>query len=251
MVKGLEKFKEFFQSDAEHFVLIGGSACDLHFEQLGMNFRATQDLDIVLCVEALSGEFVERFWEFIRLGKYTIRQRADGKKEFYRFIAPQEEGYPRMLELFSRRPDVLPFAPHIHLTPIPTDEEISSLSAILLDEEYYRFILSQRRNIDGLSVVSPEGLVVLKARAWMDLCARRMAGYAVDSGNIRKHRNDIIDLLPLVVPRPLPLESGIRKDMVDFLALYKAENIDLKNRMVPRGITKDYLMSVLKILLGL
>ena len=89
-----------------------------------MNFRATQDLDIVLCVEALSREFVESFWEFIRLGQYAIRQRADGKKEFYRFLAPQSEGYPRMLELFSRRPDVLPLAPHIHLTPIPTDEEI-------------------------------------------------------------------------------------------------------------------------------
>ena len=92
---------------------------------------------------------------------------------------------------------------------------------------------------------------MLKARAWMDLRARRMAGYAVDSANIRKHRNDIIDLLPHVVSQPLHLSPGIRKDMADFYALYNAENIDMKNRMVPRGITKDYLMSVLKILLGL
>jgi hypothetical protein len=36
------------------------------------------------------------------------------------------------------------------LTPIPLDEAVSSLSAILLNEVYYAFIMAGRREVDGL-----------------------------------------------------------------------------------------------------
>lgn len=39
-----------------------------------------------------------------------------------------------MIELFSRKPDVLDLPNDAVLTPLPLDEELSSLSAILLDE---------------------------------------------------------------------------------------------------------------------
>ena len=45
-----------------------------------------------------------------------------------------------MLELFSRQPDNFEMPQDAQLTPIPMDEEVSSLSAILLDGEYYQFI---------------------------------------------------------------------------------------------------------------
>jgi hypothetical protein len=41
-------------------------------------------------------------------------------------------------------------APGAHLTPIPIDEAVASLSAILMDEDYYDFVISGRRNVDGL-----------------------------------------------------------------------------------------------------
>lgn len=45
-------------------------------------------------------------------------------------------------------------------------ERISSLSAILLDERYYELLHRHTRDIEGISIVSEEGLIPLKARAW-------------------------------------------------------------------------------------
>lgn len=54
MVKGIEKFREYFSNFSDQYVLIGGSACDISFGIHDTNFRATKDLDIVLIVEALT-----------------------------------------------------------------------------------------------------------------------------------------------------------------------------------------------------
>jgi hypothetical protein len=82
-------------------------------EQKGFDFRATKDLDIILVVEALSADFVRRFWQFIRQGGYSIAQIGEQKK-FYRFIQPKTAGYPKMLELFSRKPDLIADVPDMH-----------------------------------------------------------------------------------------------------------------------------------------
>ena len=81
-----------------------------------------------------------------------------------------------MLELFSRKPDALSIVDESHLTPIPTDEQISSLSAILLEDAYYEFLHSGRRVLDGVPFVGPEHLIPLKAKAWLDLTKRRESG---------------------------------------------------------------------------
>ena len=60
-------------------------------ESMGLNFRATKDLDIVLILEALDVEFVNAFWNFIKEGQYKNRQKSTGKKLFYRFYDPEKE----------------------------------------------------------------------------------------------------------------------------------------------------------------
>lgn len=45
---GLNVFKEYFKDYAEQYVLIGGAACDIIFEEQDTAFRATKDLDMVL-----------------------------------------------------------------------------------------------------------------------------------------------------------------------------------------------------------
>jgi hypothetical protein len=150
MVRGLEVFLAHFRSFNDRFVLIGGSACEMAMLEAGLEFRATKDLDIVLWLEALDEEFVHAFWSFVRSGGYAIQKKSTGKPVFYRFARPKEEGYPFMLELFSRGPDVLDIAEGHHLTPLPMDDEVSSLSAILLDGEYYEFIRSGYKVTDGL-----------------------------------------------------------------------------------------------------
>jgi hypothetical protein len=150
MVKGLEVFREHFQDYADRYLLIGGAACDLAMSAAALPFRATKDLDIVLCVEALDAAFVQTFWEFVRAGGYENQEKATGEKQFYRFQKPTRPDYPFMLELFSRQPDVLQVAEGSHLTPLPVEEEASSLSAILLDNDF----LSQakREAEDGLKL---------------------------------------------------------------------------------------------------
>ena len=85
MIRGMNKFQEHFADFGDQYVLIGGAASDLVMEDAGATFRATKDLDIVLCLEALNQEFAEAFWEFINAGGYQNQQRSTGDKIFYRF----------------------------------------------------------------------------------------------------------------------------------------------------------------------
>lgn len=105
-----------------------------------------------------------------------------------------------MLELFCRAPDGIRLAEGAHLTLIPFNEAAASLAAILLDDEYYKFIISGRKNVDGLPWIGAEQLIPLKARAWLDLTVRKVSGEKIDSRDIRKHGNDIIRLSQLLTP---------------------------------------------------
>ena len=235
MVKGLDIFRERFREYSDQYLLIGGTACDLAMTAAGLEFRATKDLDIVLCIEALDTAFVEAFWAFVREGDYQVQQKAEGDKQFYRFQRPKTEGFPFMLELFSRSPDGLPIAEGSHLTPIPTAEEVSSLSAILMDAEYYGFIRSATKDIDDLPVVGPEGLIPLKARAWLDLSERKAKGDAVDSRDIKKHKNDVFRLYQIVDPEAMSeIPEAVKTDMATFVTQVASEGIDLKALGMPK-----------------
>ena len=102
MVAGAELFRAHFAGHDHQYVLIGGAACELLMGDAGLEFRATKDLDIVLIVEALDPAFSERFWGFVEAGGYEVRERSEGKRILYRFQKPATQGYPAMLELFSR-----------------------------------------------------------------------------------------------------------------------------------------------------
>lgn len=201
MVRGLDVFREHFAGHADQFVLIGGTAATLAMEEAGLEFRATKDLDIVLHIEALTPSFGEVFWNFVEAGGYEIRQASDtGKPVFYRFQKPADERFPVMLELFCRAPEGIKLAEGSRLTPIPVDEAVASLSAILLDDAYYEFIVAGRREVDGLPWVGEDRLIPLKASAWLDLGERQAKGEPVDSKNIRKHANDVLRLSQLLAP---------------------------------------------------
>jgi hypothetical protein len=232
MVKGLDIFRTWFKDHADQYILIGGTAATLTMEEAGLAFRATKDLDIVLHVEALTPAFGEVFWKFIETGGYAIRQASDtGKPIFYRFQKPTDERFPVMVELFARAPDGLLPVEGSQLTPIPLDEAVSSLSAILLDDTYYEFIMTGRREVDGLPWVGEDRLIPLKAIAWLDLTARKEQGEPVDSRDIRKHLNDVLRLAQLFAPATrIPLAEKIAEDMNRFLtALALDTSVDLKS----------------------
>ena len=231
MVRGLEVFKEWFAAYADQYVLIGGTAASLTMEDAGLAFRATKDLDIVLHVEALTPDFGEAFWKFLDAGRYAIRQAGKtGKPIFYRFQKPGDERFPAMVELFARAPDGLDLAEGSQLTPIPLEDTVASLSAILLDDVYYAFIMGGRREVDGLSWIGEDRLIPLKAVAWLELDARRERGEAVDAKDVRKHLNDVLRLSQLLAPSTrIGVDAKIGGDMARFLAAVAADtSIDPK-----------------------
>lgn len=187
MVTGVDRFRAHFAGHEHQYVLIGGAACELIMDEVGLDFRATKDLDIVLIVEALDAAFAERFWAFVEEGRYEIRERSQGEKILYRFQKPKAEGFPAMLELFSRSPEGLTLVEDSHLTPLPIDEAAASLSAILLDEDYYAFLKSMVRDAGGIPVLNEAAIIPFKARAWLDLSRERDAGGRVDERRTSKN----------------------------------------------------------------
>ena len=252
MVIGLGTFSKHFARYGDNYILIGGSAMWLVLDDAGLEPRVTQDLDIVLCVEALDNEFISEFWRFIRAGRYEIQEKNQGHRILYRFRNPQNPSYPRMLELFSRRPDKLVLGEDSHLTPIPVEEEVSSLSAILMDEDYYRFIHGNSRKIQEISIVGEECLIPLKARAWLDLRERKARGERIDSKSIKKHKNDIVRLYQVLSPESrVLLPESIRNDLKRFLELAETEINDSTLRQL--GITEksETLFQNLRIIFGI
>lgn len=219
MVHGLKKFKEYFKDHTNQYVFIGGTACDILMDELGASFRATKDLDIVLIIEALDSSFGETFWKFIEEGGYKHREKGTGENQFYRFTEPGDPSFPKMIELFSRKPADLELKFGSTLMPIHIDESIVSLSAILLNEAYYDLLVKGKQIIEGYSLIEIETVILFKIRAWLDLKKRKDAGEQIDTKNISKHKNDVFRLLANVSPtRKIELTEEIRNDIVQFIA---------------------------------
>lgn len=244
MVKGLDVFREHCRGFEDQYVLIGGAACDVLFTNNEGDFRATRDLDMVLIVEALKPEFGECFWAFIEAGQYRNKATSAGTPQFYRFDKPENDMYPKMIELFARTEYVLKGADG--LTPIHVGDDVSSLSAILLNEDYYKILLEGRTVVQGLSVLRPEYLILFKAKAYLDLNAKRMSGANVDSRDIRKHKNDIVRILTEFMPeRVSELPGTVHNDIREFVERLEEEPFD-SNLLKNYGVTHEELEVLLR-----
>ena len=226
-VKGLDLFSARFADFREAFVLIGGAACDLWFSDQNLAFRATKDLDIVLILERLNPDFVAGFWTFIEDGQYEVRNRNDdGPPVLYRFAKPRNDAFPFMVELFCRQTPGLDLDQGQHIIPVRM-EDAQSLSAILLHESYYNFLLAHCRESRGIMAADAMALIPLKARAWLDLTARKAAGEQVKDGDIKKHRYDVFRLAVTLPGDPgSPLPSDIAADISAFLDRHPADAAD-------------------------
>lgn len=246
MVRGIELFKKHFAGQQGKYVLIGGTACDLAMGEAGLQFRATKDLDMVLILEMLDEEFFHVFWNFIEQGKYKNRQKSTGKNLFYRFYDPEKSEYPYMLELFSRIPDFIRSPYEGHIVPIPLNEDVASLSAILLDDSYYGFIRNGVDTQGSISFLSPQYLIPLKAKAFLDLSERKSSGDSIDLKDVNKHRNDVFRLYQLLTPdQKVELPLQLISDMNSFVDLVSGQDIAI-NEFGIRQQTKAEVINSLK-----
>ena len=200
---GLDLFASTFAGLEEQYVLIGGAAAELWFQRAGLEFRATQDQGLVLSVGALGAEFVQRFWTFVDDGGYEVRERGDGTPIKYRFSVPTRPEFPKQLELFASAPircarGAGDAAEEQVVAPIAVDDELSSLSAVLLDEAYREVVLGCRAQVQGVMCLTPQGLVLLKARAWLDHMERVASGTGGAKREAKKHRNDVFRIAGLL-----------------------------------------------------
>ena len=218
MVTGLDLFKERFAKFTSNYVLIGGAACYIYEDINAQVPRATKDLDIILVVEVLAPEFGREFWNFIRDGEYEQRQRGADKHECFRFLKPKDKRYPKQIELFARDIGVIDIPDDAHLEPIPLGDELSSLSAILMNDCYYHYTIEHSRLEDGLHLANTEALICLKAKAYNDLCARKEQGDDVDSDDIEKHKKDVFRLAPMLTEGArYALPEEMEADMQEFV----------------------------------
>lgn len=217
MVRGLSTFRKYFGPYTDSYIIIGGTACDMIIEEAGFTPRATKDIDMILVVEALSSDFVKQFWTFIENGKYELKQKSEDDRQYYRFIQPANKEFPHQIELFSRNPDLLDLDEDAYLTPIPVDDDLTSLSAILLKDEYYDYLTVHSTKDDDLKRANIEALICLKAKAYLDIAKRIQAGSREDSKKLRKHRGDVFRLTVMLAEEDVfDLPESIKADMLEF-----------------------------------
>ena len=213
MVGGLGKFREAFADFSDNFVIIGGTACDEVLSGTEMTPRATLDIDIVVIVENMTNDFAAAFWNFIRAGGYRPgkRKNQDGTPKYVLYSFDNgRSGFPLKIELLARHNDI--FESAAHTEPLPIFGEVSSLSAIILDEPYYNLTVFNSFISEGLRYASPLALMALKARAYINLLTERANGKEVNTKDISKHRNDVIKLAAIT---PGTEQALVGKEVVD------------------------------------
>lgn len=222
MVIGLELFAEYFAAHREEYVLIGGTAATLAMHERSLPFRATKDLDVVLCVGTFSSQFQRKLWTFIAEGGYgSYATDNEQRPRLHRFSKPATPGFPLLLEFFATHEFPAPTDGRATLTKVAFDGSIPDLSAIALSAEVFDFILAGRRFTEsGIPFVGEDRLIPLKAAAWADLTRRRaLDPTSVDAKDITKHRGDVFKLAQLLqLAQRVELPAVLQLAVVELLA---------------------------------
>ncbi|MGO4686271.1 hypothetical protein [Hyphomicrobium sp. 2TAF46] len=58
-----------------------------------------------------------------------------------------------MIELFARKPGTIELPDDVTVTKIPVDDDVLSLSAILLEDGYYEALQGAKRDADGVTII--------------------------------------------------------------------------------------------------
>lgn len=258
-MKGIDKIQEYLGEFKSNYVIIGGTAANLNLELRGQRGRVTKDIDMIVVCEAINSDYVERFWQFIKSGGYKLWQvKADNGEShscFYRFINPANENYPEYIELFSRKPDAISLPEDAHLVHIPTDEYLSSFSAILMDDDYYNYAINHSVEINGVMSLDIPSLLVLKVKAYLNNRQRKLDGAQVQNDDINKHKKDIYRLSFIINEEDLfEVPSSIARDLNRFCELLIEEPVNsqaLSKYMAAPVKTMEQIVEQIKSVFGL
>lgn len=224
-IKGLEIFKEKFKKFIGNYVIIGGTACKILLESMYIDFRSTKDIDMVLIAENMTNVFKEAIIEFVYEGKYEIWKDEYNKCHYFRFQKPKNDDFPYMIELLSIN-DSINF--NKRYTPLfIKDEKIKSLSAIIIDEDYYNLIVMNKIILNDLSIANSKVLALLKMKAYIDIFIRKKNDLNVFE-NPKKHQNDVYRLVEIFNNEKMIVVDSIKQDIKKFLELNSLNDDILK-----------------------
>ena len=140
--------------------------------------------------------------------------------------------------MLSRHPDILGEPQGLLIEPLPISDDVSSLSAIIMDDDFYNFTVKHSEVTDGIRHASPIALIALKTRAYLNLLNDKKRGVHVNSRDIKKHRSDVMKSLvisdgdevvasPSIVGCVRDFVTDIRKDYDNVVpALSKSLDVD-------------------------
>jgi hypothetical protein len=244
MIHGLEHFRTRFAEHADNFILVGGVAAYLQLEEAGApRVRPTKDLDIVLMMKP-TGEFLKEIREYVADGEYEIQKGDNGQATFYRFQKPKKIEFPTMLELFATAEKSFELFGNQHIIPITTPKDVESLSAILLDEEYFELIQIHAVLKNGINIIDEKALIPFKAKAYLEIKERKE-----DSKNWKKHRGDIINLAVafLTEDSSVELRGKVRAHFEQFIEQLKVEiTSDIVQGACDQTISPDEIIRLLE-----
>ena len=232
-MEGLEIFKEAFEAYSDNYVIIGGTACDITMQGTVVRPRATHDIDMIVIVENMTPSFAKRFWEFVKEAGYRPEKRKQiegepAKYELYRFV-DGKTGYPEMIEVLSRHPDILGEPSNLVIEPLPIDGDVSSVSAIIMDDDFYHFTIKHSKLTDGVRHADSAALVCLKTRAYLNLLQDKAEGKHVNSKDIKKHRSDVLKNVVIITDESISAPMAIVDCVKDFVSSIRADWDTLSN----------------------
>lgn len=220
---GLSHFQEYCKEFDEHYVVVGGFATVMLLdEELGEGHgKATFDIDLVLLTNN-SVELSQRIKQYITDGKYDIQVGEKDRYKYYRFNNPKEENFAKEIELFASNENKLELDDKQRILPIDPEEGLYSLSAIMLDPEYFEMIKSNINKSTEAPCTNTQATIMLKMSAFYDLKKR-------EDNKWKKHRRDILKLsLLLTGEEEIKLIGRMKEDFDSFIQHLK-EELDQKS----------------------
>src|SRR5574344_759752 len=235
-VYGIERIREFLGNFKSNYIIIGGTATNINLEESALEGRTTHDIDMIVVCEAVTKEYLESFWKMIRTAGYepgVINTDNGYKRTFYRFDKPKDSSFPKYIELFCRIPESIVLPEDIRIVHISNNyDDLSSFSAIMMDDEYYNFAIKHSTQMQGVQVLDKFALIVFKSKAFVNNLTRKKSGQHV-------HQEDI------------DLPETIANDMRLFIRTIADYPINTKNISNYMGVAeinqRDFILKLEKV----
>lgn len=240
---GLNHFQDYCKDLDDHYVVVGGFATLMLLDsELENHGKATFDIDLVL-LTTNSMEMTQRIKEYVKEGEYKIQIGSKEQYQYYRFIEPQKKNFAKEIELFASNENSLGLEDGQRVIPIDPGVGLYSLSAIMLDLEYFEMIKNNVEKKHRAPCTNVQATIMLKMSAFYDLKKR-------DDSKWKKHRRDILKLaLLLTGEEKIQLVGRMEQDFDTFME-HLENDIDkkiLKSIVDKLPVEKEQVIEILQI----